>query len=113
MFRHPLLIAIGVILATTGLVAVVVSTSSPTRSTLKIAVGPRQSEDLPAGPVAVRNISRASGRRSGCSVIRKDGPQDSAEALDSGAVDLAVVRRDVACQRTARWSPFIAATSRC
>ncbi len=94
MFRHPLLIAIGVILAITG-IAVVVSYIQSKPVTLKIAVGPRQSEDHQLVQSLAQYLARERAPVR-LSVIRKDGPQDSAEALDSGAVDLAVVRRDVA-----------------
>lgn len=93
MFRHPLLIAIGVILAITG-IAVVVSYIQSKPVTLKIAVGPRQSEDHQLVQSLAQYLARERAPVR-LSVIRKDGPQDSAEALDSGAVDLAVVRRDV------------------
>jgi TRAP transporter TAXI family solute receptor len=94
MFRHPLLIAIGVILAGTG-IAVVVSYIQSKPVTLNIAVGPRQSDDAKLVQSLAQYLARERAPVR-LNVIRQDGPQNSAEALDSGAVDLAVVRRDVA-----------------
>ena len=98
MSRHPLLVAMGVILAGTG-VALVVSYIQSKPVTLKIAVGPRQSEDH----LLVQSLAQFLARERApirLNVIRQDGPQHSAEALDFGAVDLAVVRRDVAMPKS-------------
>lgn len=94
MLRHPLLIVIGVILALTG-IAVVVSYIQSKPVTLKIAVGPRQSDDHKLVQLLAQYLARERAPVR-LNVIRQDGPQDSAEALNIGAVDLAVVRRDVA-----------------
>ena len=94
MSRHSLLIAIGVILAGAG-VAVVVSYIQSKPTSLKIAVGPKQSEDLKL----VQGLAQYFARERGpirLKVINQDSALQAAEALDAGTVDLAVVRRDVA-----------------
>ena len=98
MSRHPLLIAIGVILAIAG-IAVVISYIQSKPVTLKIAVGPRQSEDHQLVQSLAQYLARERAPVR-LTVIRQDGPQNSAEALDSGSVDLAVVRRDVAMPKS-------------
>lgn len=98
MLRHPLLIVIGVILAVTG-IAVVVSYIQSKPVTLKIAVGPRQSDDYRLVQVLAQYLARERAPVR-LTVIRQDGPQNSAEALDAGAADLAVVRRDVAMPKS-------------
>ena len=92
--RNPLMILLGIVLAGAG-IAVVVSYIQSKPVTLNIAVGPRQSEDLRL----VHNLAQYFARERGplrLKVVQQDNAQQSAEALDTGAVDLAVVRRDVA-----------------
>lgn len=94
MSRHSLLIAIGVILAGAG-VAVVASYIQSKPTSLKIAVGPKQGEDLKL----VQGLAQYFARERGpirLKVVNQDSALQAAEALDAGTVDLAVVRRDVA-----------------
>ncbi len=98
MLRHPLLIAIGLILAVTG-IAVVVSYIQSKPVTLKIAVGPRQSDDARLVQMLAQYLARERAQVR-LNVRWQDGPQNSAEALDTGAADLAVVRRDVAMPKS-------------
>jgi TRAP transporter TAXI family solute receptor len=98
MFHHPLLIAIGLILAVTG-IAAVVSYIQSKPVTLKIAVGPRQSDDHRLVQLLAQYLARERAPVR-LTVIRQDGPQNSADALETGAVDLAVVRRDVAMPKS-------------
>jgi TRAP transporter TAXI family solute receptor len=98
MARHPLLVAVGVILAITG-VAIVVSYIQSKPVTLKIAAGARQSEDHKL----VQQLSQYLARERApvrVQIVRQDAAQNSAELLDNGTADLAVVRRDVAMPRT-------------
>lgn len=94
MFRHPLLIAVAVLMTCAG-VAVVVSYIQSKPVTLKIAVGPRQSEDYKLVQALASYLSRERAPVR-LTVVRQDSAFHSAEALDAGSVDLAVVRRDVA-----------------
>lgn len=94
MFQHTVLIVIGLLLAVTGAIAVVAyAQSGPV--TLKIAVGPRDGEDVRMMQGLAQHLAReqASVR---LKIVREDGPAESAEALDRNAVDLAIVRRDLA-----------------
>jgi TRAP-type uncharacterized transport system substrate-binding protein len=98
MARHPVLIATGIILAGAG-VAVVVSYIQSKPVSLKIAVGPKQSEDHKL----VQGLAQYFARERGplrLRIVAQDSAAKSAEALDSGMVDLAVVRRDVAMPKT-------------
>jgi TRAP-type uncharacterized transport system substrate-binding protein len=94
MLRHTWLVAVGGILAFVGLAAAAVYfASQPT--VLKVAVGPPNSEDLRV----IQTIAQHFARERAAIRLRpiiKDGPAQSAAALDSGEADLAVVRRDVA-----------------
>lgn len=94
MLRHPLLIVIGVIMAGAG-IAVVVSYVQSKPVTLKIAVGPRTSEDHKLVQALTQYFARERAPIR-LNVVRQDGAFQSAEALDAGQADLAVVRRDVA-----------------
>lgn len=94
MSRHPLLISLGMILAATG-IAVVVSYIQSKPVTLNIAVGPRQSEDHKLIQQFAQYLARERAPVR-LNIVRQDGAQNSAEALDRGTADLAVVRRDVA-----------------
>jgi TRAP-type uncharacterized transport system substrate-binding protein len=94
MLRHTWLVAIGGILALVGLTAAAFHfASQPT--VLKVAVGPPNSEDLRVIQTVAQHFAR---ERAAIRLrpIVKDGPAQSAAALDAGDVDLAVVRRDVA-----------------
>jgi TRAP-type uncharacterized transport system substrate-binding protein len=94
MLRHTWLVAIGGILALVGLAAAAVYfASQPT--ILKVAVGPPNSEDLRV----IQTIAQHFARERAAIRLRpiiKDGPAQSAAALDAGEADFAVVRRDVA-----------------
>ena len=94
MSRHPLLILLAFVLTGAG-VAVVYSYIQSKPVTLKIAVGPKQSEDyrLVQSLAAYLSRERAPVR---LKVIHQDSSLRSAEAIDAGGADLAVVRRDVA-----------------
>jgi TRAP-type uncharacterized transport system substrate-binding protein len=94
MARHPLLIATSVILAGAG-IAVVVSYIQSKPASLKIAVGPKQSDDHKLVLALAQYFARERGPVR-LKVVQQDSAAKSAEALDSGTVDLAVVRRDVA-----------------
>lgn len=94
MARHPLLIATGVILAGAG-VAVVVSYIQSKPTSLKIAVGPKQSEDHKLVQALAQYFARERGPIR-LKVVQQDSAAKSAEALDNGTADLAIVRRDVA-----------------
>jgi TRAP-type uncharacterized transport system substrate-binding protein len=98
MSRHPLLIVISVIMAGAG-IAVVVSYVQSKPLTLKIAVGPRASEDHKLAQALTQYLARERAPVR-LNVIRQDGALQSAEALDAGQADLAVVRRDVAMPKT-------------
>src|SRR5262245_48180480 len=92
MLRHTWLVTIAGILALAGLVAAAFYYSSqPT--TLKIAVGPPNSEDVRVVQTIAQQLARerASIR---LRILVKDGPIESSKAVDSGEADLAVVRRD-------------------
>jgi TRAP transporter TAXI family solute receptor len=94
MMRPTWLVAVGGILALVGLAAAAFYfASQPT--ILKVAVGPPNSEDLRV----IQTIAQHFARERAAIRLRpiiKDGPAQSAAALDSGEADLAVVRRDVA-----------------
>lgn len=98
MARHPLLIATGIVLAGAG-VAVVVSYIQSKPASLKIAVGPKQSEDHKLVQALAQYFARERGPIR-LKIVQQDNAAKSAEALDSGAVDLAVVRRDVAMPKS-------------
>jgi len=92
MLRHTWLVTIAGVLALAGLVAAAFYYSSqPT--TLKIAVGPPNSEDVRVVQTIAQQLARerASIR---LRILVKDGPIESSKAVDSGDADLAVVRRD-------------------
>lgn len=94
MSRHPALIALGVILAVSG-IAVVVSYIQSKPVTLNIAVGPRQSEDHKLVQLLAQYLARERAPVR-LNIVRQDSAQNSAETVDQGTADLAVVRRDVA-----------------
>ncbi len=98
MARHPLLIATGIILAAAG-VSVGVSYIQSKPTALKIAVGPKQSEDHKLVLALAQYFARERAPIR-LRVVQQDSAQQSAEALDNGAVDLAVVRRDMAMPKT-------------
>jgi TRAP-type uncharacterized transport system substrate-binding protein len=98
MSRHPLLILLAFVLAGAG-VAVVYSYIQSKPVTLKIAVGPRQSEDYRLVQTLASYLSRERAPVR-LTVVRHDNALNSAEALDAGLVDLAVVRRDVAMPKS-------------
>jgi TRAP-type uncharacterized transport system substrate-binding protein len=98
MSRHSVLIVTGMILAGAG-IAVVVSYIQSKPMTLKIAVGPRQSEDLRLIQALAQHFARERAPVR-LNVARLEGAQQSAEALDTGAADLAVVRRDIAMPKS-------------
>jgi len=94
MSRNPVMIALGILLAGTG-IAAVVSYIQSKPVTLNFAVGPRQSEDFRL----VQQLSQFLARERApvrLNLIRQENAQSSAEAIDAGTADLAVVRRDVA-----------------
>ncbi|HWV41953.1 TAXI family TRAP transporter solute-binding subunit [Pseudorhodoplanes sp.] len=94
MAHHPLLIATGLILAVTG-VAVVVSYIESKPAALKIAVGPKQSEDHRLILALAQYFARERAPIR-LKLVPQDNTAKNAEALDNGTADLAVVRRDVA-----------------
>jgi TRAP-type uncharacterized transport system substrate-binding protein len=98
MSRHPLLIALGVILAGTG-IAVVVSYIQSKPVTLNIAVGPRLSEDHKLVQQLAQYLARERAPVR-LNIVRQDDAQNSAEAIDNGTADLAIVRRDVAMPKS-------------
>jgi len=92
MFRHTFLVVIGGGLAMTGLLAAgFYYASQPT--ILRVAVGPPNSDDLRVIQAIAQQFSRDRATIR-LRVIVKDGPVQSAAALDAGEADLAVVRRD-------------------
>lgn len=93
MLRHRYLVAVAVVLLTAGLVAAVLYIQSrPTY--LKIAVGPRGSEDQRLANQLAQYLSRERSKI-WLRVIQKNTGMESSEALEKGETDLAVVRRDV------------------
>ena len=98
MSRHPLLIVIAAILAIAGL-ALCVSYIQSKPVTLKMAVGPRQSEDERLVQQLAQYLARERAPVR-IALVRQEGPQGSAEALEAGQADLAVVRRDVLMPKT-------------
>lgn len=93
MFQHTILIVIGLLLAITGAIAVVAYVQNKP-VTLKIAVGPRDGEDVRVIQGLAQHLSREHANVR-LKIVREDGPAESADALDRNAVDLAVVRRDL------------------
>src|SRR5437016_5329395 len=92
MLRHTWLVALGGGLALVGLCAAVFYfASQPT--VLRVAVGPPNSDDVRAIQAIAQQFARERAPIRLRPVI-KDGPVQSAAALDAGEVDLAVVRRD-------------------
>jgi TRAP-type uncharacterized transport system substrate-binding protein len=67
--------------------------------TLNIAVGPRQSEDHRLVQQLAQYLARERAPVR-LNIVRQDGAQNSAEAIDNGTADLAVVRRDVAMPKS-------------
>lgn len=94
MFQHTVLIVVGLVLAISGAVAVVAYVQNKP-VTLKIAVGPRDGEDVRVIQGLAQHLSREHANVR-LKIVREDGPAESADALDRNAVDLAVVRRDLA-----------------
>jgi TRAP-type uncharacterized transport system substrate-binding protein len=94
MLQHTVLIAVGVVLAIAGIIALTLYIQSRP-VTLKVAVGPRSSEDMRVMQAFAQFLSRerASVR---LSITRLEGPAESAAAIDQNKADLAVVRRDLA-----------------
>ena len=93
MSRHPLLILLALVLAGAG-VASVVSYIQSKPVTLKIGVGPRQSEDHKLVQALASYLSRERAPIR-LKVVQQDSSLRSAEALEAGVVDFSVVRRDV------------------
>jgi TRAP transporter TAXI family solute receptor len=94
MLRHTWLLSVAVILLCAGLAgAALYAASRPT--TVTIAVGPANGEDAKLVQAIAKQFEqdRVNIR---LRPVFKDGTVDSAKALDSREVDLAVVRRDVA-----------------
>ena len=82
MLRHKYLIAVALVLLTAGLVAAVLYIQSrPT--ILKIAVGPRASEDQRLAHSLAQYLSRERAKIR-LRVIHKDTGAESAEALEKG-----------------------------
>jgi TRAP-type uncharacterized transport system substrate-binding protein len=98
MLRHTWLVTIGGGLALVGLgAAAFYFASQPT--TLRIAVGPPNSDDLRA----IQSVAQHFARERAAIRLRlivKDGPVQSSAALDAGEADVAVVRRDRAMPQT-------------
>lgn len=93
LFRHVWLLGIASILALSGTAAVAYYVMSlPTH--LKIAVGPPESDDVRAVEAITNQLKRERSTFRLNAVI-KPGPVEAAKAIDSGAADLAVVRRDL------------------
>src|SRR5215471_7804582 len=94
MLRHTWLVAIAGALTLLGLAAgAIYFESQPT--TLKVAVGPPNSEDVHVIQAVAQQLARDRAPIRLRPII-KDGPPQSAAAIDAGETDLAVVRRDVA-----------------
>jgi TRAP transporter TAXI family solute receptor len=92
MLRHTWLLAIGLVLLAAGVVAAVFYIQSrPTH--LRIAVGPRGSEDIRLVQALSQHLARERAKVR-LHVVRKETGAEGGEALDKGEVDLAVVRRD-------------------
>jgi len=93
MLRHTLLVAVGGTLALIGVVAAAFYIESqPT--VLRVAVGPPNSEDVRMVQAIAQQFARDRATIRLRPVIR-DGPLQSAKAIDSGEADIAVVRQDV------------------
>src|SRR5262245_41089262 len=92
MLRHTWLVTIAAVLALVGVTAAAFYyASQPT--TLRVAVGPPNSEDLKV----IQTVAQHLGRERGSVRLRilvKDGPVQSAAAIDTREADIAVVRRD-------------------
>jgi TRAP-type uncharacterized transport system substrate-binding protein len=94
MLRHTWLVAIAGVLTLVGFAAgAIYFESQPT--TLKVAVGPPNSEDVHVIQAVGQQLARDRAPIRLRPII-KDGPPQSAAAIDAGEADLAVVRRDVA-----------------
>src|SRR5215471_19161057 len=94
MLRHTWLVAIAGALTLLGLAAgAIYFESQPT--TLKVAVGPPNSEDVHVIQAVAQQLARDRAPIRLRPII-KDGPPQTAVAIDAGEADLAVVRRDVA-----------------
>ena len=94
MLRHPWLIGMGIVLLIAGVIATGFYVQSrPTH--LKIAVGPRIGDDVRLVEALQRHFAREK-TKIRLSLVRKETGAESADALDKGEVDLAVMRRRVA-----------------
>jgi len=92
MLRHTWLIGTGLALLAAGLVAAVLYIQSrPTH--LKIAVGPRGGDDIRVVQALQQHFAREK-TKIRLHVIRKETGIESADAIDKGEADLAIVRRD-------------------
>jgi len=92
MLRHTWLVTIAGVLALAGVVAAAFYyLSQPT--TLKIAVGPPNSDDVRVIQAVAQHVARERAPVR-LRLLVKDGPVESSRAIDSGEADLAVVRRD-------------------
>jgi TRAP-type uncharacterized transport system substrate-binding protein len=93
LLRHVWLMTIASVFLVSGTAAVAYYVASqPTR--LKIAVGPPESDDVRAVEAITNQLKRERSHFR-LHMIVKAGPLDAAKAIDSGEVDLAVVRRDL------------------
>src|SRR5438874_3085219 len=94
MMRHTYLMGAAGLLALVG-VAIVAHFVMTRPITLKVAVGPPNSDDLKAIQAIAAQFARdrASIR---LATIAVDGPVEAAAAIDSGQADFAMIRRDVA-----------------
>ena len=94
MLRHTWMVVIAALLALIGLgAAAFYFEAQPT--ILRVAVGPPNSEDVRVIQAVAQQFARDRATIR-LRLLIKDGPRQAAAALDSGAADLAVVRRDVA-----------------
>jgi len=93
MLRHTWLVALAGTLALVGLIAAVLYFESQP-IILRAAVGPPNSEDVRVIQAVAQHLAR---ERAPIRLrpIVKDGPVQSAAAIDAGEADVAVVRRDL------------------
>jgi TRAP-type uncharacterized transport system substrate-binding protein len=101
MMRHRWLVAVAAVLLCAGVVAVAFHYSAlPTQ--LKIAVGPANSEDLRVIQAVTQHLARERASVRLRLIVKDGGTRETAAAIDSGEVDLAVVRRDVGMPKEGR-----------
>ena len=98
MMRHTWLIATAGVLLCAGLGAVAFYFATlPT--TLRIAVGPPNSEDLRVVQAITQQLARDRSSVRLRPIVKDGGTRETALAIDTGQADLAVVRRDIAMPR--------------